>query len=67
MTEKYEYMMRCYNGMTSTAILEDMNKLGKEGWHLISNMNNLSCTGINAEVPMAIFMRSYAEIQIIND
>ena len=26
MTEKYEYMMRCYNGMTSAAILEDMNK-----------------------------------------
>ncbi len=67
MTEKYEYMMRCYNGMTSAAILEDMNKLGQEGWQLISNINNLSCTGINSDLPMVIFIRSYAEIQIIND
>jgi len=67
MTEKFEYEMRCFDGLTSAAILENLNKMGQEGWELISDINCLQCTGINTSLPMFIFKRSYAEFTIINE
>ena len=67
MTEKYEYKMRCFDGLTSSAILEELNKMGQEGWELINNVSNLQCTGINTSLSMFIFKRRYAEFTIINE
>ena len=59
--------MRCFDGLTSSAICEELNKLGKEGWELISGPTNLNCNGINTKLDMFIFKREYAEVQIINE
>ena len=67
MYPKYEYIMRCFNGLTSAAICEELNKLGKEGWELIIAPTNLNCSGINSEVDMFIFKREYVELQMITD
>ena len=67
MNEKFEYCMKCFTGMTSKGICEELNKLGMEGWKLISIPQNLNCSGINTDLDMWVFVRNYKEIQIIND
>lgn len=64
---KYEYIMRCFDGLTSAAICEEMNKLGQEGWKLVSSPNNIICQGINTNLDMFIFMRDYYELNIVTD
>lgn len=67
MKNKYEYKMACFNGMTSLAICEELNKLGKDGWKLISQPQNISCKGINTELDMWVFIRKYSEINMITE
>ena len=65
MKTKYEYLMRCFDGLTSQAICEEMNKLGNDGWKLISNPTNLNCNGINTSLDMFVFIREYYETNMI--
>lgn len=67
MNEKYQYSMKCFTGMTSTGICEELNKMGKEGWKLISIPQNLNCTGINTDLDMWVFVRKYSEMNLIVD
>lgn len=64
---KYEYIMRCFDGLTSQGICEELNKLGNDGWKLISCPTNMSCNGINTKLDMFIFVREYYEISMIID
>ncbi len=64
---KYEYIMRCFDGLTSNGICEEMNKLGKEGWKLISQPQRLNCNGINTNLDMFVFIREYHETNMIVD
>ena len=64
---KYEYLLRCFDGLTSIGIIEEMNKLGSEGWKLVSNPGNISCEGINNNLGIFVFMREYFELNMIND
>ena len=67
MKTKYEYLMRCFDGLSSMGICEEMNKLGKEGWQLISSPRKLSCSGINTNLDMFVFVREYHETNMIID
>ena len=64
---KYEYLMRCFDGLTSMAICEEMNKLGEKGWKLISSPGKLNCNGINTNLDMFVFVREYHETNMIID
>ena len=64
---KYKYRMRCFDGLTSSAICEELNNLGKEGWKLISTPTNLSCNGINTKLDMFVFIKEYYETDMIVD
>lgn len=63
---KYEYIGRSFNGMTTNAIIEELNKLGDNGWELINVDVNLFTVGINNDLPMFLFKREYHEL-IISD
>lgn len=65
MNEKFEYCMKCFTGMTSSGICEELNKLGQEGWKLISSPGKLSCSGINTDLDMWVFIRKYNETNLI--
>ena len=67
MTEKFEYCMKCFTGMTSSGVCEELNKMGKEGWKLISNPEKLNCQGINTDLDMWVFIRSFREFNMIID
>ena len=67
MNSKYEYKMCCFNGLTSMGICDELNKLGKDGWQLISQPTHLICNGINTELDMFVFIREYHEINMITD
>jgi len=47
--EKFEYIIKEYNGKTLKEISLDINKLGSEGWEIIniSNLSNISSTIYN--------------------
>ena len=38
--EKFEYTYKQYSGFTITKIVDELNKMGNEGWELISNTND---------------------------
>ena len=63
---KYEYIGKSFNGMTTNAIIEELNKLGNNGWELINVDVNLLTVGINNDLPMFLFKREYHEL-IISD
>lgn len=67
MKTKYEYLMRCFDGMSSMGICEEMNKLGEEGWKLVSSPGKLSCSGLNTNLDMFVFVREYHETNMIID
>jgi len=48
-------------------ICEEMNKLGKEGWKLISSPGKLNCSGLNTNLDMFVFVREYHETNMIID
>lgn len=57
--------MKCFTGMTSSGVCEELNKLGREGWKLISSPGKLSCSGINTDLDMWVFIRKYNETNLI--
>lgn len=67
MNAKYEYCMRCFDGLTSNGICEELNKLGELGWKLISTPQKLNCNGINTNLDMFVFIREYYERTMIID
>lgn len=38
--EKFEYTYRSYNGSTMAKIIEELNKMGQEGWELMNNFKD---------------------------
>lgn len=38
--DKFEYMYKSFNGFSIAKIVEELNKLGQEGWELISNLRD---------------------------
>ena len=38
--EKFEYINKRYSGFTMSKIIEELNKMGAEGWELISNVKD---------------------------
>lgn len=64
---KYEYIMRCFDGLTSAAICEELNKLGEEGWKLIACPQNMTCSGINIKLDMFVLMKEYYEMTMVVD
>ncbi len=39
-TEKFEYAYKSYSGYSVAKIVEELNKMGAEGWELISNIKD---------------------------
>lgn len=67
MKTKYEYLMRCFDGLSSMGICEELNKLGEEGWKLVSSPGKLNCSGLNTNLDMFVFIREYYETNMIVD
>lgn len=38
--EKFEYTYKQFNGYSISKIMDELNKLGQEGWELISNIKD---------------------------
>lgn len=38
--EKFEYTYKQFNGYSISKIVDELNKLGQEGWELISNIKD---------------------------
>lgn len=38
--EKFEYTYKQYSGFTIAKVVEELNKMGQDGWELISNMKD---------------------------
>lgn len=37
---KFEYTYKQYNGFTISKIIDELNKMGADGWELISNIKD---------------------------
>lgn len=38
--DKFEYTYKQYSGYTITKVVDELNKMGQEGWELINNIKD---------------------------